>query len=312
MKSVAILLATALAGAAVTAVAEAPIRAVVLEFQDQTGQRSDALLGGSIAPGAIAEKGVFLLGKTLANRPGFVLVDRRDLLGQMERLRPMDEGLPSPIKPSFLQAAQALRADVVLRGSLLSFSPGKQIINQGGQHVEYSTLNVRVGLEALDANDGSVIAAKDGVARRQFRQTPQLQTALSEDEILELVESAISDAVPEIESALNSRIEQARARPTVRLSVKTSADPALVELDGILIGSSPIEGFRVYQGDHVLTVGKPGYQQVTKRILLEKDTAIEIPMIRVQLTADELKEIYEKIQLKVITTEPGLIIHTVE
>jgi hypothetical protein len=312
MKGVARFLATAMAGAAITALADAPIRAVVLEFQDQTGQRSDALLGGAIAPGAMAEKGVFLLGKTLANRPGFVLVDRRDLLGQMERLRPMDDGRATPIKPSFLKAAQALRADVVLRGTLLSLSPGKQLVNQGGQQVEYSTLSVRVGLEALDANDGSVIAAQDGVARRHFRQTQQLQTALSEDEILELVESAINEAAPALEKALKSRIEQARARPTVRLSVKTSADPALVELDGILIGSSPIEGFHVYQGDHVLTIGKPGFQQVTKRILLEKDTAIEIPMIREQLTADELKEIYEKIQLKVIQAEPGLIIHTVE
>ncbi len=311
MKSMASLLVVAFIGMA-TAFAEPPIRAVVLDFQDQTGQRSDALLGGAIAPGAMAEKGVFLLGKTLANRPGFTLVDRRDLLSQMERLRPMDDGRATPTKPSFLQAAQALRADVVLRGSLLSLSPGKQLINQGGQQVEFSTLSVRIGLEALDANDGSVIAAQDGVARQQFRQTQQVQTSLGEDDILQLMEKALSDAAPALEKALVARAEQVRARPTVKLSIKTGADPALVELDGILIGTTPIDGFQVYKGDHVLTVGKPGYQQVTKRILLEKDTAIEVPMIREQLTAEELKEIYEKIQLKVISTEPGLIIHTID
>ncbi|HMP76477.1 MAG TPA: PEGA domain-containing protein [Kiritimatiellia bacterium] len=293
------------------AVAETPIRAVVLEFQDQTGQRSDALLGGAVAPGAMAEKGVFLLGKAMGNRPGLTLVDRRDMMNQMEKLRPRDEGLPTPTRPSFLQAAQALRADVVLRGTLMSLSPGKQLINQGGQQVEFSTLSVRVGLEALDAKDGAVIAVQDGVARQQFRQTAQLQTQLSEDDVLQLVEKALNDAVPALEKSLMARAEQARNRPTVRLSVKTSADPALVEIDGLLVGTTPIESLQVYKGDHVLTIGKPGHQQVTKRILLENDTAIEVPMLREQLTAEELKEIYEKIQLRVIQTEPGLIIHTI-
>lgn len=292
--------------------AETPVRAVVLEFQDQTGQRSDPLLGGAVEPGAMAEKGVFLLGKALANKPGFVLVDRRDLLEQMSKLHPQDAGAPTPTKPSFLQAAQALRADVVLRGSLLSLSPGKQIINQGGYQTELSTLSVRVAIEALDARDGTVIAANDGVARQNFRQTTQQQTALSEDDVLQLVEKALADAVPPLEQALTARAEEVRNRPTVTLSVTTSADPALVELDGILVGSSPIKDLQVYQGDHVLTIGKPGYQQITKRILLEKNTSIEAPMLREQLTADELKEIYEKIQLKVIQAEPGLIIHTVE
>lgn len=292
--------------------ADAPVRAVVLEFQDLTGQRSDALLGGAVAPGAMAEKGVFLLGKSLANRPGFVLVDRRDLLDQMDKLSPKDQGEKTPTRPSFIQAAQALRADVVLRGSLMSLSPGKQLINQGGQQVELTTLSVRVALEALDALDGTVIAAQDGVARQSFRQTASLQTALGEDEILSLMEKALNDAVPAIEQGLRERAVAARARPSVKLSITTSADPALIEIDGVLVGSSPLKDFAVYQGDHVLTIGKPGYQQVTKRILLEKDSAIEVPMIREQLTAEELKEIYEKIQLKVIQTEPGLIIHTIE
>lgn len=307
-----VLMGALMAAAFVTARADAPLRVAVLEFQDQTGQRSDALLGGAIEPGSIAEKGVFLLGKALVNRPEFVLIDRRDLLDQMDKLRPKDQGATTPTKPSFLQAAQALRADVVLRGSLLALSPGKQIINQGGTHTELSTLSVRVALEALDARDGAVIAANDGVARQSFRQSDALTTSLGEDDVLQLVEKAVKEAVPALEKALASREEAMSKRPTVTLSVSTSADPALIELDGILIGSSPVKDLQVYQGDHVLSIGKPGYQQVTKRILLEKNTEIEVPMLREQLTAEELKDIYEKIQLKVIQAEPGLIIHTIE
>jgi len=57
-----------------------------------------------------------------------------------------------------------------------------------------------------------------------------------------------------------------------------------VEIDGILVGSSPLEGFEVYKGYHVLSIGKPGYQGITKRILMDKDMKIESPMLRVQLS----------------------------
>lgn len=304
------LTALALAGwLAQTVDAQAPLRALVLDFQNQAGQRADVLLGGAVPPEVLAEKGVFLLGKALANRPGFTLVDRRDFLQQVERLRPMDDGRSTPTRPSFLQAAQALRADVLLRGTLLSASPGKQMIRQGGYDTELATLSVRVGLEALDARDGSVIAVKDGVARRTFRQTEALKTALSEDELYEMMEEALAQAAPAIEEALLARAAAERSRPTVQLSISTSADPALVEIDGILIGATPIEGFQLYKGDHVLTVTRPGYQQVTKRILLESDTRLDIPLLREQLTAEELKEIYEKMQLNVIRVEPGLLIN---
>lgn len=289
--------------------AQNPTRVAVLEFEDQTGMKADALQGGAVAPGAMAEKGVFVLGKALANRPGFTLVDRRDLIEQMDKLRPKDQGERTPTKPSFLQAAQALRADVVLRGSILSLSSGKQMVNQGGYQADLSTLSVRIGLEALDATDGSVIAVFDGVARHSVRQTENLKTLLGEDDILSLMEKAVGDAVPAMEKALAARADQQKQRPTIKLAVTTTADPALIEIDGILVGSSPIAELDVYKGDHVLSVGKPGYQQITKRILFEKDTRVEIPMLREQLTAEEWAEIYNKVQLKVIQTDAPVVLH---
>ena len=292
--------------------AQTPARVAVLEFQDQTGMRPDALQGGAIAPGAMADKGVFVLGKSLANRPGFTLIDRRDFMEQVEKLQPKDQGERTPTKPSFLQAAQALRADVVLRGSILSMSSGKQMVNQGGYQADLNTLSVRVGLEALDAVDGAVIAVTDGVARHQVRQTANLQTLLAEDDLLMLMEKAINDAVPGLEKALQARAAQQKQRPTVKLAIKSDADPALVEIDGILVGSTPIEEIEVYQGDHVMTVSKPGYQQVTKRILFEQNAKIEVPMLREQITAEEWANIYEKASLKIIQADPGVIVHTWE
>lgn len=293
----------------------APVRVVVVDFENQTGQRADALLGGTINPNALASKGVNILMERLARDEGFVLVDRRDYLRQIEKLQPTDSGQPTPTRPTLVHAAQTLNADAILRGSLESFSTGKQVINQGGYRTELVTLSVRVNLEALDAVDGTVIAVNSGTARANFRQTEAGYTEASEDDVLQLMEQSIQSALPGIRTALTERQEKLAARPKVKLNIKTSADPALVEIDGVLVGTTPIEGLQVYQGDHVLTLGKPGYRDITKRIVLEKNMEIEVPMIRAELSAEEMKEILEKARVNLVSVqgiEPALLIKELE
>jgi hypothetical protein len=309
MKKLAIL--TVLMATLATAQA-APLRVAVLDFEDSSGMKADEQLGGAIAPGALAEKGVYSLGKQLIGT-NFVLIDRRDLLTQMDQIRNQDMGTNSPARPTFLQAAQALRADIVIRGNILGLSAGKQLINQGGYKVDNSILTLRVSLEALDAIDGTVIALADGSSKFSVRQTEAMQTVLSEDDVLGMMDSALAQAVPVLTTALQSRTEEIQARPTVKLSVKTTAEPAMVEVDGLLIGSTPIADYELYKGDHVLSITKPGYQQITKRVLFEKDTVVEAPMLREDLSAEEKKEILEKAKISVIDSSmPGLIIHTAE
>jgi hypothetical protein len=294
-----------------TAAWAAPYRVALMDFEDQTGMKPDAMLGGAINPGALAAKGVSLMGKDLLNQENFTLIDRRDFMSQMERLRPTDMGRPTPTRPSFIQAAQALGADVVIRGSLQSFSSGKNVVNQGGYKTDFNILSLRVSLEALDAVDGSVIAIADGVASEKIRQTDQAYTQMSEEDAIGLLDKAITQALPELQSALNKRQAKMESRPKVKLNITTSADPALIEIDGILVGSSPIQGLEVYQGDHVLTVGKPGYRDITKRIMFSQDAAIEVPMMRTELSAEEMKDILEKIRLNVIAGDPGIVIHNI-
>ena len=301
--------------AIVSAPADGPIRVAVMDFEDQTGQQSDAKLGGTINPAALAAKGVTALTRDLVGAEGFVLIDRRDFINQIEKAQPMDSGKPAAAKPTFVQAAQALNADAVLRGYLESFSSGKQVINQGGYKTEFATLSLRLSVQALDPVDGTVIAVADGVARNNIRQTDSTYTEISEDDALDLMDQALAKAVPQLRKALEQRQAREAARPRVKLNIKTSADPAMIEVDGLLVGTTPLEGLQVYQGDHVLTIGKPGYRDITKRIMLEKDTAIEVPMIRTELSADEMKEILEKARLNIISTdgiEPALIIKDLE
>lgn len=293
-----------------------PLRVAVMDFENQASVSPDASLVGGIQPKAIAEKGIYVLDASLANQEDFKLIDRRDFIRQIESVPPQggDKDKGAAIKPSFLRAAQALNADVVLRGALLSYAPGKQTVNQGGYKTEFVDLSLRVALQALDTRDGTVIAAAEGVANQKFRQTESLQTVMGEDDLTGLLRTAVENAIPQLNDLLQKRVSKERARPKVKLSVKTSADPALVEIDGIMIGTTPLVGFDVYKGDHVLTVGKAGYRDVNKQIMFESDTSIEVPMLRTELTADELKEVLEKMRMNVVVgvPDPALIINAID
>lgn len=277
-------------------------RVAVLDFEDQTAMRSEPALGGVADPAAIAAKGVSALGRLWANRPGFVLVDRRDLLAQMTHAA---TGQP---RPSPIRVAQAVNADVLLRGSLQALSVGKTAVRQGGHQVDFSTVTLRVGLEAMDATDGSIIASSVGSATRQLRQTESLQTVLGEADLLTMLDEALAAAAPDIEKVLLQRRAEIAERPSVRITVRTTADPALVEIDGMLVGTTPLENFRVAKGDHVLTIGRAGYRDLRKRILIDRDLMIEVPMIRTELTAEELKDVLDKARVHAVIGEPGLTI----
>ncbi len=280
-----------------------PWRVAVLDFEDQTGMKAEAALGGAVNPKSLAEKGVFALGQQLANKPGYTLIDRRDFLSQITKSE-----APGAPAPSFLRAAQALNADVVLRGALQAFSVGKTAVKQGGFNVDFSTLTLRVGIEALDPVDGAVIAVSSGSAETKVRQTENLQTVLGEAEVLTLFEKALASAVPTLDQALAKRAEAEKNRPVVKLNIKTTADPALVEIDGLLVGTTPLEGLQVYKGDHTITIGRAGHRDIRKRILLERDTQIEVPMIRTELSAEEIKDVLDKARVHAIIGEPGMTI----
>lgn len=285
------------------AVSAAPLRVAVLDFHDASGAHAAPGLGAEFNRDALADKGLFVLVQQLADREDLTVLDRREFISAIERSAP---DLPS--RPSFLRAAQAIHADAVLRGTIQGLSTGTTSVRQGGHSADFSVLTLRVGVEALDTLDGSVMAVATGKAQMEIRQTENLRTALGDEDIHGMLEKAVADAVPQISGALRKRQERQAARPRVRLNIRTTADPALVEIDGLLVGTTPIEGLEVAQGDHVLTVGKAGYRDLTQRIVFDRDVAIEVPMIRTELSADEIKDVLDKARTNIIIGEPGLTI----
>jgi len=289
----------------------APLRIALLDFEDATGAKPDAALGGTINTATLAGKGVDLLAKQLLEQKDFTLIDRRDFVSKLQKATPREiaEGVP---RPAFIQAAQLLGAGAVLGGSLTTFSTGKEKQTQAGFSAELTKLSLRVTVRALDAIDGSVIAVADGVQEKEVRQTDAVKTEIGEEDVLTMMEQALAKAVPKVTKALSERQASAQ-RERVKVNVASTDDPALVEIDGVLVGATPMEGLEVYQGDHTISISRPGYVTMTKRLVLDKNFAVKVPMLRTDLTADERKAIMEKAEIKAYITngKPDILIQEI-
>jgi len=279
----------------------APPRVALLDFQDETGAGPrGALVGGTTAEG-LAAKAAHFLAMQLVDKDDFTVIDRRDLTSQLDQ---EFLGLDQILRPraSFIHAAQILRADAVLAGSILSFSSGTEHVNRDSNEVEFTDLSLRVSVRALDAVDGSILAMGQGVGRKRVRQSATSATTWGEDEMLTLLDDAIGEALGKMEDRLLERLADRSERPRATLTILATEDPALVELDGMLVGTTPMDGFQVYTGDHILRVSRPGYETITKRFLMENDLKITAPMFRTDLTALEKKEMMEKMDMEIFLT----------
>ena len=291
-----------------------PVRVVLLAFADETGMTSDEALGGTIDTKALAAKGIYLTSQRMLAKADFSIVDRRDFLVQMKKIKQNDEGAPTSTRPSQLDAARALNADVLLRGSLISFSTGKEKIDQGGYQADFSKVSLSVALQAQDVIDGAVIASSVASAKQSFRQTAARKRVLNEDDILGLMGIALDQAISQVTADINKKMAVLQSRKKVTLSVTSTDDPAMVEIDGVLVGTTPIHDLKVYLGDHVFHISRPGYESITKRISLSKSAKIMVPMLRTDLTAEEKKQILESADLRayILDGKPDLVIQTIE
>lgn len=138
-------------------------------------------------------------------------------------------------------------------------------------------------LQALDTVNGGVMAVEEGKASRKFRQTASVQIEIGEDALLDLYQEAIAAAVPGIEKQLKGKLNDAGK---IKVWITTSADPAMIEFDGVL------------PGDHILTVTRPGYETITKKLMLDSSMKITVPMISNQLSAEERKEALSNMNLR--------------
>lgn len=274
------------------------------DFTVTAGQDAAKGTVGGLSAESLAQQGAFALGKSLLKQGDYEVVDRREMLQKLQG---------DQAEPSLLRAAQQLNADVLMEGSVQSFSTRSQSVNQGGYQADFQELQMRIGLEARDTVSGRVIAMASGSANQPIRQTGNVQTQYGEDDILNLQQNAIDQALPELLEGIEAYRDKLESRQKIMLSISTDKDPALVEIDGLLIGSTPMQNVPVYAGDHVITVGKAGYRDVIKKIKLDQDVNIEVPLFRTELSAEETKEVLEKARLNAYWgIDSPILIETIE
>ena len=202
----------------------------------------------------------------------------------------------------------------VCRGVLMSSSVGSQVQSQAGKTAEWVTFGMTVMLQVQDPLDGSVINVAEGKSHFQLRQTKAQKTTMSEDDILQMFRDAIRQASQDTLNALETRLKKLAERERATLTVRATEDPALVEIDGVLVGSTPLESLNVYAGDHVIRISRPGYQSFTKRLVLNSNTEITVPMLRTDVTAEERVKILNSAEMKVFmqNERPDVLIQEIK
>ncbi len=290
-------------------VGASPMRIVLLDCEDQTDTRPDTPVLRGVTSKALANKAGNLVGKHVVGSDMFTLIDRRDFTSKVSAAQNDKQLGNVDASKLFIHAARALDADGVLRSSILAFSTSTRTVDQGGHKTQLATLSVRIMLEVLDVTGGAVVAMSDGIAQQEFRITSNDLSQIGEEDALKLLETAIANAMEPMAKSVGKYAARRAGKKKVSISIKTSADPAIVEVDGVMIGSTPLIDYEVYSGDHIVTIGKPGYQDLSKRILIEKDSSITVPLLRNEFTMEELKEIITKMRVhRVSILEPGWVI----
>ena len=287
----------------------APLRVAVLDGIDETSGRPDGSKYIETPADSFAKKAYYLLASELTADPGMSVIDRRDLLGQVQK----SEKAGVVGAASVIRAAQMLNADMIVKPVLLVFAASKELIDIDKQATENVKLQMRISIQAISPVDGSVIAMAEGSAINSFRQTDSVKRTIGDAEAAQMMEESMKIAVPVLLHKIKANQAAIAQKPVKKLTITTDSEPALVEIDGLLVGSSPLKDYEIYEGDHAITVSKPGYRTLAKKINITKTVSIQVTMLRTVLSADEIKELASKAKINIYSgIEPALIMKETE
>ncbi len=287
----------------------APLRVAVLDGLDETAGRPDASKYVETPADSFTKKAYYLLAAQLTTDPDMSVIDRRDLLGQVQK---SEKDGPAG-SASVLRAVQMLNADIMIKPVLLVFSTSKEMIDINKQTAENIKLQMKISIQALSPVDGSIVAMAEGGAINNLRQTDSVKKTIGDAEATQMMEDAMKIAVPELLQKIKANQLAVAQKPVKKLTITTDADPALVEIDGLLVGSTPLNDYEVYEGDHAIAVSRPGYRALSKKINITKNVAIQVPMLKTDLSADDIKELVSKAKVNIYSgIEPALIIKETE
>ena len=176
-----------------------------------------------------------------------------------------------------LRTAQWMGADYLVLASLVSLGENKMNIQAYGLTQQQTVTTLRLALRVLEGARGAQIYGDTVAVSEKIAQNSNLQVAAGD-----LVNTLLDRGAGELASRVQgSRAKIEAAQPAeaalASVTVKTTAEGAAVEVDGVVIGTAP-GVFQVRPGAHEVRVTKEGYATWEKTVDFTDGLALLVPL----------------------------------
>ncbi len=185
---------------------------------------------------------------------------------------------------SALRLAQLMNTDYLVFASILTMGDNRVRNSSYGIEQESVVKVLRMGLRVLDGATGAQLYGDTVVATHQTRQNEFAQM-LDGDQVNALLDQGAAELAQRAETAINRIAQQpVAAVQTVQVEITATPGNATVEVDGVVVGSTP-GAFQLQPGVHTVRLTREGYATWERMVNITEGQTLAIPM---ELSAEGL------------------------
>lgn len=178
-----------------------------------------------------------------------------------------------------LRLSQLLNCDYFVVAVLTSFNENKKKFSGYGVERDIAEYVLRVSIKLSDAvNDGGSVYGDSVTVSEKIAQSANLQ-----QDIGDMLDRMIDEASVKISENILERLKKlkkpAPSTDNVEFTVSCDVSGAVVELDGVAIGSAP-GSFKVKPGLHWIRVSKPRYADWERRVNIFPQQVLNVSMVK--------------------------------
>ena len=177
---------------------------------------------------------------------------------------------------SALRIAQLMEADYLVFASLVSLGENKVNVQAYGMAQQAKTATLRLALRVLEGDRGAQIYGDVVAVSEKILETANLQVAAG-DQLNTLLDRGAGELAGRVRGSV-AKIEAAKpAAALASVTVRTPAEGAAVEVDGVVVGTAP-GTFQIRPGVHEVRVTKEGYATWEKSVAFADGQVLDVPM----------------------------------
>ena len=176
-----------------------------------------------------------------------------------------------------LRTAQLMGADYLVLASLVSLGESKMNIQAYGVTQQQTVTTLRLALRVLEGVRGAQIYGDVVAVSEKVAQNSNLQIQ-TDDLVNTLLDRGAGELAGRVQGSI-AKIEAAQPADAAlaAVTVKSTAEGAAVEVDGVVVGTAP-GTFQFRPGVHEVRVTKEGYAAWEKSVNFTDGMALVVPM----------------------------------